>query len=155
MAAKRLRRRPAEVGDPNSTVAPPVDPGLAAESAPITGQQLEDDDLAEAILRFLRRFPNRTVDLMPLAEELGVDPVRVQLMVERLHWRGMLVAPFIEPSPAGGGTLAEKGLRWLLAREGGRPRDVPVLLQRAEGHVRAPDEAARLPRSQVYGVRRD
>lgn len=111
-------------------------------------------DLDAAILRFLRATPNRAVDLAPLAAELGVEPITVQLAVERLHARRMVVAPFIEPGTAGGAELTAEGLRWLIAREGGKPKDVPVALQPAKGRVRAQDEAARLPRAQVYGVRR-
>ena len=111
-------------------------------------------DLDAAILRFLRSTPNRAVDLAPLAAELGVEPVTVQLTVERLHARRMVVAPFIEPGTAGGAELTAEGLRWLIAREGGKPKDVPVALKPARGRVRAQDEAARLPRAQVYGVRR-
>ena len=69
----------------------------AATEAPIDGFQLD-----AAILRFLRRFPNETVDLTPLAEELGVDPYGIQLAVEALAKRRMVVAPFIEPGTAGG-----------------------------------------------------
>jgi hypothetical protein len=101
----------------------------------------------------LRRAPNRAVDLSPLAAELEVDPFQVQLEVERLHQRGMLIAPFIEPGTAGGAELTEKGLRWLIDYEGGKPSEVPVLLQQATDRVRAEDEAARLPRAQVYGRR--
>jgi hypothetical protein len=115
---------------------------------------VSDEQLAHATLRLLRRHPNRTVDLSPLADELGVEPFRVQLTVERLGRRGMVVVPFIEPATAGGATLTEKGLRWLIAREGGTPRDTPTAYQPATKRVRAGDEAARLPRSQVYGVRR-
>jgi hypothetical protein len=111
-------------------------------------------DIEIAILRFLRRYPNRDVDLGPLAEELKLDPYVMQLAVERLHRRRMLIAPFIEPGTAGGAELTEKGLRWLIQQEGGKPSETPVLLQRATDRVRAEDEAARLPRSQVYGVRR-
>jgi hypothetical protein len=78
----------------------------------------------------------------------------MQLAVERLAARRMVVAPFIEPGTAGGATLSEIGLRWLIAREGGKPADVPVAFQPASGRVRAEDEAARLPRAQVYGVAR-
>jgi hypothetical protein len=78
----------------------------------------------------------------------------MQLAVERLARRRMVVVPFIEPGAAGGAILAEGGLRWLIEREGGKPKDVPVAFQPAKGHVRAGDEAARLPRAQVYGVRR-
>ena len=122
---------------------------------PATQAPLSHDQLDAAILRTLRRYPNNTVELGPLAEELKVDPYTVQLAVERLHNRRMVVAPFIEPGTAGGATLTQVGLRWLIKREGGKPADVPVLLQKAKEHVRAGDEAARLPRAQVYGVRRN
>jgi hypothetical protein len=112
------------------------------------------EELDAAILRFLRATPNREVDLAPLASDLGVEPVAMQLAVERLHARRMVVAPFIEPGRAGGAELTAVGLRWLIAREGGKPKDVPVAFQPAKGRVRAEDEAARLPRAQVYGVRR-
>jgi hypothetical protein len=115
---------------------------------------LQGADLDAAILRYLRRFPNRSVDLAPLAEELGVQPTVTQLAAERLARRRMVTLPFIEPSAAGGAELAEQGLRWLIAREGGKPKDVPVALQPASARVRAADEAARLPRAQVYGPRR-
>lgn len=121
----------------------------AASEAPIDGAQLD-----AAILRALRARPNQTVDLLPLAEELGVDPFRVQLAVEELHRRRMVVAPFIEPGAAGGATLTSVGNRWLIEREGGSPADVPVALKPATQRIRPEDEAARLPRSQVYGVRR-
>jgi hypothetical protein len=111
----------------------------------------KSDELDAAILRYLRRTPNSYVALDPLAEELGVEPFTVQLAVERLARRGMVVLPFIEPTTAGGAILAEEGLRWLVEREGGKPRDVPVAYQLAKKRVRALDEAARLPRAQVYG----
>ncbi|HYM53102.1 MAG TPA: hypothetical protein VEW45_06460 [Candidatus Dormibacteraeota bacterium] len=117
--------------------------------APPTG-----DELDAAILRELRRRPNDYVDLSPLAEQLGVEPFKMQLAVERLAQRGMVVVPFIEPGTAGGAILAEPGLRWLIEREGGRPKDKPVAFKLATGHVRASEEAERLPRAQVYGVRR-
>ena len=110
--------------------------------------------MAAAILAALWRSPNRVVELGPIAAELGKDPYEVQLEVERLHARRLLIAPFIEPGMAGGAELTENGLRWLLARHGGRPPEPPVALQPASGRVRAEDEAARLPRSQVYGARR-
>lgn len=118
----------------------------AAREAPIDGEQVD-----AAILRFVRRYPNRTVDLAPLAAELGIDPYRLQLAVEDLHRRRMVVAPFIEPGAAGGATLTEVGLRWLIAREGGSPSDTPAALKPAAEHVRPADEAARLPRAEVYG----
>jgi hypothetical protein len=65
----------------------------------------------------------------------------------------MVVVPFIEPSLAGGATLTEVGLRWLIGREGGKPADKPIALQVARERVRAEDEAARLPRADVYGRR--
>lgn len=111
-------------------------------------------ELDAAILRELRRHPNDYIDLTPLAEALGVEPIAMQLAVERLARRGMVVVPFIEPGPAGGAILAERGLRWLIEREGGKPKDKPIAFQLAKDHVRAGDEAARLPRAQVYGVRR-
>lgn len=110
--------------------------------------------MTAAILRFLRREPNSELDLGPLAAELQVEPVAVQLAVERLHRRGLLIAPFVEPGRAGGAILTEAGNRWLIAHEGGRPREVPVALRPASAHVRTADEAARLPRAQVYGMRR-
>ncbi len=78
----------------------------------------------------------------------------MQLAVERLHRRRLLNAPFIEPGTAGGAELTETGNRWLIEREGGKPRDVPAALQPARQRVRAESEAARLPRAQVYGVKR-
>jgi hypothetical protein len=78
----------------------------------------------------------------------------MQLAVEDLAQRRMVVAPFIEPGTAGGATLTAIGLRWLIAREGGSPADEPATLKIARKHVRAADEAARLPRSEVYGVSR-
>jgi hypothetical protein len=111
-------------------------------------------DLDVAILRRLRRLPNEAVDLAPLAAELGAEPFEVQLAVERLHRRRMVVAPFIEPGAAGGAELTEKGLRWLIDHEGGKPKEVPVALKIAKERVRSEDEAARLPRAQVYGVKR-
>ncbi len=83
-----------------------------------------------------------------------MDPFAMQLTVERLAGRLLLNAPFIEPGTAGGGELTEVGLRWLIRHEGGKPKDVPVAFQPATERVRAQDEAARLPRAQVYGPRR-
>ena len=119
----------------------------AADVAPIDNVQLD-----AAILRFLRRFPNQTVDLAPLAEELKVDPYRIQLAVEDLGRRRMVVVPFIEPGTAGGATLTQLGVLWLLDFEGGKPADKPAALQPAKTAVRASDEAERLPRAEVYGV---
>ena len=114
---------------------------------------LRGDVLTAAVLRALRRTPNQDVALDDLASELGVDATAMQLAVERLHRRRLVVAPFVEPGPAGGATLTEVGLRWLISHEGGRPRDIPVAFQPAAGRVRAADEAARLPRADVYGRR--
>ena len=154
MITKRAKKaKPAQPGDPGSTVKPmakevaAVATVPAAADAPIDGAQLD-----AVILRTLRRFPNQTVDLGPLADELGVDPYRIQLAVEALARRRMVVAPFIEPGTAGGATLTAIGLRWLIDREGGKPADRPVALKPARERVRAEDEAARLPRAQVYGV---
>jgi hypothetical protein len=148
------RRRSADLGDASSTVTP--DARAAADSATVpaaTEAPISDDQLSAAVLRFLRRYPNRTVELSPLAEELAVAASRLQLHVERMGRRGLLVVPFIEPGTAGGATLTERGLRWLIAREGGKPADVPVAFKPARDRVRAEDEAARLPRAQVYGTR--
>jgi hypothetical protein len=112
------------------------------------------DELDAAILRYLRETASRFRDLAPLADELGVEPVEMQLAVERLGKRRMVVLPFVEPSPAGGGILAEGGLRWLIEREGGKPRDTPPAYRPAKERVRTEDEAARLPRAQVYGLKR-
>jgi hypothetical protein len=111
------------------------------------------DELTAAILRHLRRAPNQEMSLDGLASELSVDPQALQLTVERLHRRRLLIAPFVEPGQAGGAQLTQVGLAWLIAYEGGTPRDVPVAFQPASGRVRAEDEAARLPRAQVYGIR--
>lgn len=154
MSPKRARH-PVETGHPEWTDAPAAEEAAAlatvppASEAPIDGAQLD-----AAILRAIRKRPNRTVDLLPLAEELGLDPARVQLAIESLHRRRMVVAPFIEPSSAGGATLTNSGNRWLIEHEGGSPADAPVALRPATERVRAEDEAARLPRAQVYGVSR-
>ncbi len=123
MNIKRSRRRPVEQGDPETTVAPDsVATAIPnASEAPIDGEQLD-----AAILRALRERPNRTVDMLPLADELKVDPFRLQLAIEDLGRRRMVVVPFIEPGTAGGATLTAVGLRWLIAREGGSPADTPV-----------------------------
>ncbi len=106
-----------------------------------------------AILRFIRERPNRVVDLSPLAVELGVEPFEMQLTVERMGRRRLLNLPFVEPAAAGGAELTEKGLRELIAHEGGRPQEVPQLLQQATTRVRQQDEAPRRPRAEVYGPR--
>jgi hypothetical protein len=137
-----------------SNLAPPVSKRATPRRSGRKKSPPAGDDLDAAILRALRASPNTVVDLAPLADDLGVDPLAVQLAVERLHARRMVVAPFIEPGRAGGAELTNVGLRWLIAREGGKPKDVPVALQPAKGRVRAEDEAARLPRADVYGVNR-
>ena len=154
MITKRAKK-PVEVGDPGSTVKPSAADAAAVATVPSASEApIDGDQLDAAIVRFVRRFPNETVDLAPLAEELGVDPYRMQLAVEALGQRRMLVVPFIEPGTAGGATLTEVGLRWLIDREGGKPSDVPTALLTAKKHVRASDEAARLPRAQVYGLKK-
>jgi hypothetical protein len=137
-----------------SNVAPPVSKRATPHRSSRKKSPPDGEKLDAAILRFLRASPNTVVDLAPLADDLGVAPVAVQLAVERLHARRMVVAPFIEPGRAGGAELTNVGLRWLIAREGGKPKDVAVALQPAKGRVRAQDEAARLPRAEVYGVNR-
>lgn len=151
---KRVKK-PAEPGDPATTVKPGAADAAAVATVPAASEApIDVAQLDAAILRFLRRFPNQTVDLAPLAEELRVEPARVQLAVEAMARRRMVVAPFIEPGSAGGATLTAIGLRWLIEREGGSPADTPTALQPATDHVRAKDEAARLPRAQVYGITR-
>jgi len=151
----KRERKPAQKGDPGSTVTPEAAEATSVATVPAaTEAPIDEQQLDAAILRFLRRFPNHTVDLSPLADELALDPYRLQLAVERLGRRGMVVVPFIEPGSAGGATLTAIGLRWLIDREGGSPADTPVALQVANERVRAEDEAARLPRAQVYGVKR-
>ena len=137
-----------------SNLAPPVSKRATPRRSARKPRPPAGEELDAAILRFLRAAPNRVLDLAPLANQVGVDPVTMQLAVERLHARRMLVAPFIEPGRAGGAELTNVGLTWLIAREGGKPKDVPVALQPAKSRVRAQDEAARLPRDQVYGVNR-
>ena len=153
---KAVRRRRAEdLSDASTAVTPGRLAAAASATVPAaTEAPISDDQLTAAVLRLLRRYPNQTVDLSPLANELEVDPYRMQLLVERLGRQGMVVVPFIEPGTAGGATLTEKGLRWLIAREGGKPADVPVAFKPARDRVRAEDEAARLPRAHVYGVRK-
>jgi hypothetical protein len=154
---KRAPKKPKPVApaDPGTTVAPSETDTAALATVPAASQgPIDGAQLDAAILRVLRRFPNQTVDLGPLADELALDPSRIQLAVEALARRRMVVAPFIEPGTAGGATLTAIGLRWLIDREGGSPADTPTALQPAADHVRAKDEAARLPRAQVYGVSR-
>lgn len=152
MITKRARK-PAEVGDPTSTVRPKRRAAAKVATVPAaTDVPIDEAQLDAAILRFLRRYPNQTVELTPLAEELAMDPYRLQLAVEDLGRRRMVVVPFIEPGTAGGATLTAVGLRWLIEREGGKPADRPAALKPAMDHVRAGDEAARLPRAQVYGA---
>jgi hypothetical protein len=142
-----------------SNLAPPVSKRATPHRSPRKPTTRKSgppvgDELDAAILRFLRATPYQALDLAPLAKELGADPVVMQLAVERLHSRRMVIAPFIEPGRAGGAELTNVGLSWLIAREGGKPKDVPVALKKAKARVRAQDEAARLPRAQVYGVNR-
>ena len=106
MITKRAAR-PAKPADPASTVRPRRK--AAAKTAtvpPATEAPIDNTQLDAAILRFLRRYPNQTVDLTPLAEELAVDPYRMQLAVEELGRRRMVVVPFIEPGTSGGATIA-------------------------------------------------
>ncbi len=154
-AKPRSRRRSSDLSDASTAVTPPRAEVAAGSTVPPASEApISDDQLIAAVLRTLRRHPNRSVDLAPLADELKVDPFRMQLIIERLGRRGMVVVPFIEPGTAGGATLTEKGLRWLIQREGGKPADTPAAFKPARERVRAGDEAARLPRAQVYGIRR-
>ena len=140
--AARPRKRTRPASDETSA-------NHAAAATPATG-----DAFDAAIIRYVRRTPNRFVDLAPLAAELGVEPFTMQLAVEGLHRRRLLQAPFIEPGTAGGAELTEAGNRWLIEREDGRPADVPAALRPARKRVRTEAGAARLPRAQVYGVKR-
>ncbi len=154
--AKKPIKKPIE---DSSNIAPSVSSRVTPhraprKAAPAKGGSPSGVELDAAILRYLRATPNSALDLTPVAEKLGVDPIAVQLAVERLHARRMVVAPFVEPGRAGGAELTEVGLGWLIEREGGKPKDTPVAFKPAKAHVRAGDEAARLPRAQVYGVRR-
>src|SRR6185312_7811186 len=105
---------------------------------------LPHDELFARILRYLRRFPNRSNDLTPLADELGMPPAALQVEVERLAQRGFVTLPFIEPGTGGGAELTQKGNAWLIAYEGGKPKDLPTALKLAKARVRAEDESARL-----------
>ena len=153
--APRSRARKGPAAAPEQSVTPTRTQTQAVATLPrATDAPIDAAQLDAVILRFLRRFPNRFVDLGPLADELAVDPPRIQLALERLAWRRMVTLPFIEPGTAGGAELTESGLRWLIAREGGKPADVPIAFQPAAQRVRSEDEAARLPRADVYGTKR-
>ena len=65
--------------------------------------------------------------------------------------RGLVVLPFIEPGAAGGAELAQKGLDWLIAHEGGTSEGRSGRVQAGERPCARKDEAARLPRADVYG----
>jgi len=130
-------------------------PRAPARKPPTHDPATDADALDAAILRFMRPFPNRTVDLGPLAGELGVEPAVIQLAVERLGRQRKVVVPFVEPGTAGGAELTAVGLRWLIEREGGTPADVPAAFQAAQRQTRTADDAPRLPRSVVYGEGRD
>jgi hypothetical protein len=154
MSPKR-DRTPAAPADAERTIKPRKSAAKKSATLPAaTDAPIDEAQLDAVILRFLRRYPNRVVDLRPLADELKIDPYRFQLAVEDLGRRRMVVVPFIEPGTAGGAELTQVGLRWLLEREGGRPADTPDALKIAKKRVRAEDEAARLPRAKVYGVSR-
>jgi hypothetical protein len=146
-------KRPAKPAA-RATPKPAAKPATRKKPSANPAHPLPHDELYARILRILRRSPNEVVELTPLAGELGMQPHALQLEVERLASRGFLVLPFIEPGAGGGAQLAQKGLEWLIAHEGGRPKDVPVALKRARKHVRPQDEATRLPRADVYGVGR-
>jgi hypothetical protein len=156
--ARKATEQKAAASGPRTRSAPARKPPTgkpATRKAPANpAHPLPHDELYARILRFLRRFPNRVVELGPIAEELQMPPQALQLELERLAQRGFVVLPFIEPGAAGGAELAQSGLAWLIAQEGGKPKDVPIALQPAKRHVRAKDEAARLPRADVYGVGR-
>jgi hypothetical protein len=152
MITKRAAK-PAKPADPATTVQPRRKAAAKSATVPAaTEAPIDNTQLDAVILRFLRRYPNQTVDLTPLAEELKLDPYRMQLAVEDLGRRRLVVVPFIEPGTAGGATISQVGVRWLLDFEGGKPADKPTALKVATKHVRASDEAARLSRAEVYGL---
>jgi hypothetical protein len=126
----------------------------AREPALDANHPLPHDELYARILRFLRRYPNRANDLTPLADELGMPAPALQVELERLARQRLVTLPFIEPGQGGGAELTQAGAAWLIAHEGGKPKDVPVALRKATGRVRAEAEAARLPRAEVYGPKR-
>jgi hypothetical protein len=140
-AKRPARATPSASKAPTRTRKAAVDPN----------HPLPHDELYARILRYLRRFPNRAVDVTPLADELGMPASALQVEVKRLARRRFVTLPFIEPGRGGGAELTQLGAAWLIGHEGGRPKDVPVALQKAKGRVRAEDEAARLPRAEVYG----
>ena len=138
-----------------ATRAPRARRKTAAAKSPLDARHpLPHDELYARILRALRRAPNRVVELTPLAVELGMEPQALQIELERLGRRRLVVLPFVEPGLGGGAELTQKGSAWLIAYEGGKPKDVPVALRPAKARIRSEDEAARLPRAQVYGAGR-
>ncbi len=152
--ARASRKRAAVAGAPEQSITPTAAETAALATLPkSTDAPISVEQLDAVILRHLRRYPNRFVDLTPLADELAVEPARIQLTLERLARRRMVTLPFIEPGTAGGAELTEVGLRWLIAHEGGKPADTPVAFQPSDKRIRSEDEAARLPRADVYGVR--
>jgi hypothetical protein len=151
-----LAKRPSKAAAAKVAASPKAARSKApsAKAADDSAHPIPHDELYARILRFLRRSPNRVVDLTPLAGELGIEPSALQIEVERLGRRGFVVLPFIEPGAGGGAELTQKGLVWLIGHEGGKPKDKPVALKLAHDRVRAEDEAARLPRADVYGAGR-
>ena len=131
--------------------ATPLRTAAKTASAADPNHPLPHDELYARILRYLRRFPNRSNDLTPLADELRMPASALQVELARLARRRFVTLPFIEPGLGGGAELTQAGAAWLIGYEGGKPKDVPVAFQKAKDRVRAEDEAARLPRSQVYG----
>lgn len=150
--------RLSRIGPPSAGILRPVTttkraprPKAPARKPASQGPSIDADALDAAILRFMRPFPNRTVDLGPLAVELDIDPMQIQLAVERLGRQRKVVVPFVEPGTAGGAELTAVGLRWLIEREGGTPVDVPAAFQPARHQTRTAEDAPRLPRSVVFG----
>jgi hypothetical protein len=154
MTTARRAAKPALKATAKPVAKPVAKPAVRRKPPADPAHPLPHDELYAAILRSLRRSPNQVVELTPLANELGMEPHSLQLELERLARGGFLVLPFIEPGAGGGALLAQKGLEWLIAHEGGKPKDVPVALKPAKKHVRPQDEAARLPRADVYGAGR-
>ena len=53
---------------------------MSKPSAADANHPLPHDELYARILRYVRRFPNRAVDLTPLADELGMAPFALQVV---------------------------------------------------------------------------
>ena len=138
MITKRAAR-PAKPADPATTVRPRRKAAAKTATVPAaTEAPIDNAQLDAAILRFLRRYPNQTVDLTPLAEELKLDPYRLQLAVEDLRASADGRRAVHRARHRGRRARSPRSvLRWLLDSEGGKPSDKPAALKKATKHVRA------------------